>query len=74
MHNLYLFLLAEISNVPKVQQTCFSNCADILQSGVTEDGIYNICLPNSTQTVKVIKHYIYIYTIALKCCIFSAFY
>ncbi|XP_024921168.1 angiopoietin-2b [Cynoglossus semilaevis] len=43
----------EISNVPKVQQTCFSNCADILQSGVTEDGIYNICLPNSTQTVKV---------------------
>ncbi|XP_029920279.1 angiopoietin-2b [Myripristis murdjan] len=43
----------EISAVPKEEPLIFRDCAEILQSGVTENGIYSICLPNSTQTVKV---------------------
>uniref|UniRef100_A0A8C1U1T9 Angiopoietin 2b n=1 Tax=Cyprinus carpio TaxID=7962 RepID=A0A8C1U1T9_CYPCA len=31
----------------------FRDCAEILKSGVTESGIYNIHLPNSTQKTKV---------------------
>uniref|UniRef100_A0A3Q4AC04 Fibrinogen C-terminal domain-containing protein n=1 Tax=Mola mola TaxID=94237 RepID=A0A3Q4AC04_MOLML len=43
----------EISNVPKREPLSFRDCAEILQSGVTESGIYIIRLPNSTHTVKV---------------------
>ncbi|XP_041811189.1 angiopoietin-2b [Chelmon rostratus] len=43
----------EISNVPKEEPLTFRDCAAILRSGMTESGIYNIRLPNSTQTVKV---------------------
>ncbi|XP_038581542.1 angiopoietin-2b isoform X2 [Micropterus salmoides] len=45
--------LQEISNMPKEEPPGFKDCAEILQSGVTESGIYDIRLPNSTQTVKV---------------------
>ncbi|XP_058474469.1 angiopoietin-2b [Solea solea] len=43
----------EISNMPKEDSLHFRDCAEILQSGVAESGIYSIRLPNSTQTVKV---------------------
>ncbi|XP_069556443.1 angiopoietin-2b [Brachyistius frenatus] len=43
----------EISNVPKEEPLTFRDCAEILQSGVKESGIYNIRLHNSSQTVKV---------------------
>ncbi|XP_071775893.1 angiopoietin-2b [Centroberyx gerrardi] len=43
----------EISTVPKEEPLSFRDCAEILRSGVTENGIYSLRLPNSTQTVKV---------------------
>ncbi|KAM4630520.1 angiopoietin-2b [Polymixia lowei] len=43
----------EISAMPKEEPTSFRDCAEILQSGVTENGIYSIRLINSSQTVKV---------------------
>ncbi|XP_060916109.1 angiopoietin-2b [Labrus mixtus] len=43
----------EISNTPKEEPLSFRDCAEILQSGVTESGTYSIRLPNSTRTVKV---------------------
>ncbi|KAM3595982.1 uncharacterized protein V6R79_006348 [Siganus canaliculatus] len=43
----------ELSNVPKEKPLPFTDCAEILQSGATESGIYHIRLFNSTQTVKV---------------------
>ncbi|KAK2830175.1 hypothetical protein Q5P01_018106 [Channa striata] len=43
----------KISNMPKEEPLSFRDCAEILRSGVTENGIYSIRLPNSTQTVKV---------------------
>lgn len=51
----FLFFVAEISNVPKEEPLSFRDCAEIRQSGVTESGIYSIRLPNSTQTVKVVR-------------------
>lgn len=45
----------EITTVSKEETTSFRDCADILQSGETESGLYSILLPNSSQTVKVIR-------------------
>ncbi|XP_059899579.1 angiopoietin-2b [Gadus macrocephalus] len=43
----------EIATTAKEEQASFRDCADILRSGVKDNGIYSIRLPNSTQTVKV---------------------
>ncbi|CAL8297618.1 unnamed protein product [Lota lota] len=43
----------EISTTAKEEPASFRDCADILRSGVKDNGIYSIRLPNSTQTVKV---------------------
>uniref|UniRef100_H3CUZ8 Angiopoietin 2b n=1 Tax=Tetraodon nigroviridis TaxID=99883 RepID=H3CUZ8_TETNG len=43
----------EISSVASGDLLTFRDCAEILQSGVTDSGVYTIRLPNSTQTVKV---------------------
>lgn len=51
--NKYLFM-PEISSVPSGDLLSFSDCAEILQSGVTDNGVYVIRHPNSTQTVKVV--------------------
>lgn len=51
--NKYL-LIPEISSVPSGDLLTFRDCAEILQSGVTDNGVYAIRLPNSTQTVKVV--------------------
>lgn len=48
------FFLPEISGVPSGDLLTFRDCAEILQSGVTDSGVYVIRLPNSTQTVKVV--------------------
>lgn len=53
--NTCLHVFAEISNTPKGEPLSFRDCAEILRSGVTESGIYNIRLPNSTQTIKVVR-------------------
>lgn len=45
--------MAEISSVPTGDLPTFRDCAEILQSGATDNGVYAIRLPNSTQTVKV---------------------
>lgn len=47
------FSTAEISSVPTGDLLTFRDCAEVLQSGATDDGVYTIRLPNSTQTVKV---------------------
>lgn len=49
----YLFI-PEISSVASGDVITFRDCAEILQSGVTDSGVYSIRLPNSTQTVKVV--------------------
>lgn len=46
--------MPEISSVPSGDLLTFRDCAEILQSGVTDNGVYVIRLPNSTQTVKVV--------------------
>lgn len=46
--------MPEISSVPSGDLLTFKDCAEILQSGVTENGVYAIRLPNSSQTVKVV--------------------
>ncbi|XP_011607366.2 angiopoietin-2b [Takifugu rubripes] len=43
----------EISSVPSGDLLTFRDCAELLQSGATDNGVYTIRLPNSTQTVKV---------------------
>ncbi|XP_077363168.1 angiopoietin-2b [Festucalex cinctus] len=43
----------EISHVPIQYSPTFRDCAEILHSGQTESGIYNIRLTNSTHSVKV---------------------
>lgn len=49
------FTPLEVSYKPKEESLRFKDCADILQSGVTESGVYSIHLHNSTQTVKVVR-------------------
>lgn len=44
----------EISSLPHGNLLTFRDCAELLQSGVTDNGVYAIHLPNSTQTVKVV--------------------
>lgn len=51
--NKYL-VIPEISSVASGDLLTFRDCAEILQSGVTDSGVYTIRLPNSTQTVKVV--------------------
>lgn len=46
--------MPEISSVPRGDLLTYRDCAEILQSGVTDNGVYVIRLPNSTQTVKVV--------------------
>lgn len=46
--------MPEISSVPSGDLLTFRDCAELLQSGVTDNGVYTIRLPNSTQTVKVV--------------------
>ncbi|XP_061673603.1 angiopoietin-2b [Syngnathoides biaculeatus] len=43
----------EISHLPKQEPPIFRDCAEILHSGQTASGIYNIRLTNSTHSVKV---------------------
>ncbi|XP_013875183.1 angiopoietin-2b [Austrofundulus limnaeus] len=43
----------EISNEPKNDPLTFRDCAEILRSGVKENGVYTIRLHNTTQDVKV---------------------
>ncbi|XP_056154566.1 angiopoietin-2b isoform X2 [Lampris incognitus] len=43
----------KISALPQEEPTILRDCAEILQSGATENGIYSIRLPNTTQNVKV---------------------
>uniref|UniRef100_A0A8C1U1B9 Angiopoietin 2b n=1 Tax=Cyprinus carpio TaxID=7962 RepID=A0A8C1U1B9_CYPCA len=51
-HSMMLQSTAESFPVEK-EMLKFRDCAEILKSGVTESGIYNIHLPNSTQKTKV---------------------
>lgn len=53
--NTSLPVSAEITNTPKEEPLRFRDCAEILRSGATASGIYNIRLPNSSQTVKVVR-------------------
>lgn len=46
--------MPEISSLPHGNLLTFRDCAELLQSGVTDNGVYAIHLPNSTQTVKVV--------------------
>lgn len=48
------FMMPEISSVPSGDLLTFRDCAELLQSGVTDNGVYTIRLSNSTQTVKVV--------------------
>ncbi|KAI1901841.1 hypothetical protein AGOR_G00038540 [Albula goreensis] len=43
----------DISSVPKEEATSFQDCAEIFKSGITENGVYTLHFPNSTQPVKV---------------------
>ncbi|KAF4073877.1 hypothetical protein AMELA_G00248350 [Ameiurus melas] len=43
----------DITSLSKEKTVIFRDCADIYKGGITENGIYNIHLTNSTQTVKV---------------------
>ncbi|XP_071230537.1 angiopoietin-2-like [Salvelinus alpinus] len=43
----------DIPSTPKEEPVIFRNCAEIFRSGLTENGVYSIRPPNSTQTVKV---------------------
>ncbi|XP_035287365.1 angiopoietin-2b [Anguilla anguilla] len=43
----------EISSHPKEEARRFQDCAEIYKSGITENGVFALHLPNSTQTVKV---------------------
>lgn len=51
---LQCFLMPDISSVPSGDLLTFRDCAELLQSGVTDNGVHTIRLPNSTQTVKVV--------------------
>ena len=53
--NTSFHVSAEISSMPKKEPHHFRDCAEILQSGVKDSGIYSIRLHNSTQDVKVVK-------------------
>ncbi|KAK3511985.1 hypothetical protein QTP70_027652, partial [Hemibagrus guttatus] len=46
----------DITSLSKVKTVIFRDCADIYKCGITENGIYNIHLANSTQTVKYKRH------------------
>ncbi|KAM4549696.1 angiopoietin-2b [Fundulus diaphanus] len=43
----------EMTNTPKKEKHTFRDCAEILRSGLKENGLYSIRLHNSTQDVKV---------------------
>lgn len=59
--------MPEISSVPSGDLLTFRDCAEILQSGVTDNGVYVIRLPNSTQTVKVVAALERFLTFSRKC-------
>ncbi|XP_036398615.1 angiopoietin-2-like isoform X3 [Megalops cyprinoides] len=44
---------AKISSRSKEEPVSFRDCSEIFKSGITESGVYNVRLPNSTHIVKV---------------------